>query len=270
MNTRRSRKQLVYVAVGVGSLFAIAFLLFWSTYGDPQARPQSTHEGKPLPGAQSIIASENVNSPFGTIEGQVLFQGEKRKWPRNGRQMSDVVVYLKGNLLGQTGYSTATEQSSKSSNVDASSSEKPVPVVLDQFDMTFVPHVVLMQQGSTIELRNSDSALHNVNGFATLNQPFNVALSPGATTEVVLQQHEFIRVACNFHPKMSAWIAVMPNRFFTRVNDQGQFTLIDIPPGKYNLAGWHENVYTPHVRLRASMDVSVQPGRTTVVKLDFP
>ncbi len=263
MNTRRSRKQLVYVASGAGCLFAIAFLLFWSRNNDHEVRPLPMHEGKPLPNTQSILAPEtvNTNAPFGTIEGQILFQGEQRKWPPNGRQMSDVVVYLKGNLRGRTDHFKATERSS---------SDKPVPAVLDQFDMTFVPHVVMMQQGGMIELRNSDSTLHNVNGFATMNQPFNVALSPGASTDVVLERPEFIRVACNFHPKMSAWIAVMPNRFFTRANDQGQFTLRGIPPGKYKLAGWHENVYPPHVPRRVSMDVNIQPGRTTVVKLNFP
>ncbi len=272
MNTRRRPQQLVYAAAGVGSLLVIAFLLSWFGFGNQQFGPQPTHKGKPLSGSQSILISdnENPNSPFGVIEGQLLFQGEERKWPPNGRGMSDVVVYLKGILPEQTGHSTATEQSSTSSKDEASSSDKPERVVLDQIDMTFVPHVVMMQQGGSIELRNSDSALHNVNGFAKMNQPFNVALSSGAATEFVLQRHEFIRVACNFHPKMSAWIAVMPNRFFTRADEQGRFTLSDIPPGKYQLAGWHENVYPPHVPRRVSMDVTVEPGRKTVVELNFP
>ena len=228
-----------------------------------------TRERGPELRVRSTETQQNTdpNQPPGSIEGQVLFQGEHRKWPPRGGQMTDVVVYLKGNNPGRAPTNKVLPESIE---VDAGADDKAGPAVLDQFDMTFVPHIVMMQQGGTLELRNSDSPLHNVNGIATVNQAFNVALPPGATTRVVLPRHEFIRVICNFHSRMTAWVAVMPNRFFTKTNEQSRFTLNNIPPGEYELAGWHENVYPPYSPHRVSMDVIVQSGQTTVLELDFP
>lgn len=216
--------------------------------------------------------SETGGQLPGTIEGKILFQGKQRDWPPDGRNMSDVVVFLRGNT-------SSSERSLRSLPQKTATSERADPAdsdgdkntaVLDQIDMTFVPHVVLMQQGGVLELRNSDSALHNVNGFASRNQAFNVTITPGSSTTVTLPKHEFIRVTCNFHTRMNAWIAVLPNPHYTRVDEQGQFTLSGIPPGTYELAGWYENVYPPHVPHRVSTNVTVRPRQVTVVELDFP
>lgn len=188
--------------------------------------------------------------------------------------MADVVVFLRGNT-GSSGRSLRTlpPKTATSERTDAADSDidKDMAVaVLDQIDMTFVPHVVLMQQGGVLEMRNSDTALHNVNGFARRNQAFNVTITPGSSTTVTLPKDEFIRVTCNFHTRMNAWVAVLPNRHYTRVDEQGRFTLSDIPSGTYELAGWYENVYPPHVPHRVSTNVTVRPRQVTVVELDFP
>lgn len=202
----------------------------------------------------------------GSIRGRITFRGQKRDRPPDGRLLSDVVVYLKGAELTTRSTIEADDGQSRASKVDE---ERPAKALLDQVDMTFVPHVVLMQKGGTLELGNSDAALHNVNGLAVANKAFNVALSPGSTSEVVLDKPEFIRVVCNFHSRMNAWVAVLPNRYFTRVGDDGWFELTDVPAGTHVLAGWHEDVYPPYKSHRISVEVHVEPDQTAEVNLDF-
>lgn len=268
-NTRR-RLILAATAGGILTVTGLALYRFSQT---GRTVSSDTNPGSTAASNSKVVAvRENSHTEKGTgaIKGTVLFRGRQLNLPPNGRTLTDVVIYLKGSGLSDISSGTAVEQTTDPEVSEAPDTDGPKTAVLDQFDMTFVPHVVTMQKGGTLEIRNSDTALHNVNGLATANQAFNVALSPDTKTDLVLPRAEFIRVICNFHSRMNAWVAVLPNRFFTRVNDDGQFTLTDIPAGTYTLAGWHEDIYPPYTPHQTNMQVSVEPGHTTIVELNFP
>lgn len=262
----------IIIGAAGGLLCAVLLLCFWLSHDSPEPDTvpadaiDFTIDGR----TEEAPGESRAASGFGHVEGKVLFQGQERKWPPNGRELSDVIVYLKGSVIGTKDAAGNSKQAPQSPDAAEKKTTEQATAVLDQFDMTFVPHVVMMRKGGTLELRNSDSTLHNVNGHAKVNQSFNVALSPGGKTEVSLRRPEFFRVVCNFHSRMSAWVAVMPNSFFTRVSDDGRFTLKDVPAGNYSLAGWHEDIYPPYTPKAVSTKIRVEPGKTTVVTLDFP
>ena len=237
---------------------------------------QSTEQSKKQPaGGKSATTAEtsaaaNSSTPAGDqipgrIEGKVLFQGESRQTPVNGRLLTDIVIYLKGNVPEPP--VAATEE--PTADGEKPTAKRP-PVILDQIEMTFVPHVVTMRKGDTLEVHNSDAVLHNAFGHMDRNQPFNINVPPDAKTDLVLDRTEFIRVTCVYHPHMLAWIAVLPNRYYTKVDEQGQFTLPDVPPGEYELAGWYEGVFPPNSSNETSMKVVIKAGKATSVELDFP
>ena len=134
----------------------------------------------------------------------------------------------------------------------------PGPVQVDQQQCVFVPRVVIVPVGGTVEFLNSDRLLHNIRGRATVNRPFNRTQPKGRTIPMVFQKAEVVRVDCDLHPWMRAWVVVAEHPFYTITNDQGEFLLDNVPPGRYTIQLWQEALGT------VTKDVSVADGVTTV------
>ncbi|MEZ6039944.1 MAG: hypothetical protein R3C20_05520 [Planctomycetaceae bacterium] len=200
--------------------------------------------------------SDLVSVEAAAVVGRVTIAGKEPDNNSNALRFSNIVIYIDGRDQLQTG-------------------EEATSVVLDQIEMAFVPHVVTLHVGQSLEIRNSDSSLHNVNGLAKRNPPFNVALTPGASDSISFVRDEFIPVACNMHPRMAAWVAVLPNRFHTRPDARGQFKLPMLPPeesqrdGVRRLLVWLENPYPPNKPHRLSIDIPLKPGYVTDVTLNL-
>lgn len=115
-------------------------------------------------------------------------------------------------------------------------------VTLDQKRCRFEPHVVLIPAGATLEILNSDNTLHNVRTTSKKNPPFNKA-QPKAVKkikQIFNAAPERIKVQCDAHSWMSAWIIVQENPYYAITDAQGQFTLNNVAPGEYTLTYWHE------------------------------
>jgi hypothetical protein len=128
--------------------------------------------------------------------------------------------------------------------------------VLDQRNETFVPPVLAVTVGSTVDFPNSDRVYHNV---FSLSKPrrFDLGRYPrGQSRSVVFDKPGVVRVFCEIHSHMSAYILVFAHRFFAVTDDSGRYRLDGIPPGVYTLALWWDG----EVRLRR--DVRVEPAAT--------
>lgn len=114
-------------------------------------------------------------------------------------------------------------------------------VVVDQRDKTFLPHVTVITQGTTVSFPNNDTVLHNV--FAYYNaKKFDLGVYPrGASKRVTFDNPGVVALLCNVHSDMSAYICVVNTPYYTITDDQGRFRLHDIPPGSYTLHAWHES-----------------------------
>ncbi len=116
------------------------------------------------------------------------------------------------------------------------------PAQIDQKQCVFVPRVVLVPAGGTVEFLNSDRLLHNLKSFSKANSPFNKAHPKARTISVAFKGPEIIRIECDLHSWMRAWVVVADHPFYAVTNEQGAFALDNIPAGKYILRVWQESL----------------------------
>jgi hypothetical protein len=115
-------------------------------------------------------------------------------------------------------------------------------VVLDNDHCVFVSHVTAVGLTNRVAIRNSDPILHNTHGFLGTPTVFNVALpTRGQMIEVTkyLKKPGVVRVLCDAHPHMSAWVIVHDSPYFAVTDGKGVFRITDVPPGTYKITMWH-------------------------------
>ncbi len=133
---------------------------------------------------------------------------------------------------------------------------------IDQRRCVFVPRVLIVPPGSTVEILNSDGILHNFHTLSTLNPRLNLG-QPGRARplRVTFQHPEIIPVKCDLHGEgvMRAWIVVASHPYYALTDDEGRFRLPDVPQGPHTLGVWHEVLGTRRVPVTvgASGDVTV-------------
>ena len=116
------------------------------------------------------------------------------------------------------------------------------PAKMDQKQCSFIPRVVVVPVGGTVEFLNSDRLLHNVRSVGKENPPFNRAQPHGRAISFVFKQPEILRVDCDLHSWMRGWVVVAEHPFYAVTNDQGEFILENVPRGKYTMQVWQESL----------------------------
>ncbi len=128
--------------------------------------------------------------------------------------------------------------------------------VMDQKGLAFSPHVMAVQQGTTVEFLNSDSVQHNVfwpsiSGNKKLSH--NMGTWPqGEKRPFKFDNPGVVPLLCNVHPEMSGYIIVSPTPYFAETDASGNYKIENVPDGKYNVVAWHEGAKTQ----TKSVDVS--------------
>ena len=123
---------------------------------------------------------------------------------------------------------------------------KPLPVpeqnpAIDQTGCRYEPHVLLVPAGATVDIKNSDNILHNIHTYSTKNPAFNMAQPKfQKVIQKTFDQPETIKVTCDVHAWMSAWVVVQEHGYYAVTDATGLARLKDVPPGKYDLKIWHE------------------------------
>ncbi len=141
------------------------------------------------------------------------------------------------------------------------------PLVLDQKAEAFVPHVLVVPVGGTVELRNSDSEMHNIHSSSVKNPAFNEGMAAGGNSLFKkFDQVEVVRLGCNVHKEMGAWIVVRDNPYYALTDKDGRFNITGIPPGTYKLSLWHEDL-DKEQRSSLTTEVTVEPD--TTLEVDF-
>ena len=120
--------------------------------------------------------------------------------------------------------------------------ETPAPgrAVLDQRNETFVPYVLAVTVGSTVDFPNSDVTFHNVFSLSK-TRAFDLGrYSRGKSKAVRFDRPGVVQVFCDIHSHMSAFILVFAHRYFAVTDRSGGYAIPGVPPGTYVLAVWHE------------------------------
>jgi len=211
-------------------------------------------------------------APAGTITGTVRAQGAEpatggaggdayasRRYKFVERldydQLRDFVVYIDQRFPGGT--FTPPEQ----------------PAVIRQKDASFVPHVLPILAGTTVEWPNMDEIYHNVFCMAE-TKPFNLGLysSDQPPRRVVFDKPGQADVFCSIHTKMHCIVLVLTNPWFAVVDDKGRYVIRNVPAGTYPLHAWHERVpgQTREITVPAEGEVSADfilgPGNLPKIK----
>ena len=117
------------------------------------------------------------------------------------------------------------------------------PPQIDQNECVFIPRVVVVPVGGTVEFLNSDRLLHNIRSKNIKhNRSFNRTQPRGRTIPITFTKSEIIQVGCDLHPWMRSWVIVDDHPYYTITGDNGEFTLPNVPPGRYVLKVWHETL----------------------------
>jgi plastocyanin len=120
--------------------------------------------------------------------------------------------------------------------------------VMDQKGLMFQPHIMVVQQGTTVEFLNSDSVAHNVfwisiGGNKKLGH--NLGTWPkGEKRSFKFDTSGVVPMFCNVHPEMSAYIVVVPTPYFATSDQAGSYKIENVPDGSYTVTAWHEGAKT--------------------------
>lgn len=142
------------------------------------------------------------------------------------------------------------------------------PVTMDQKNLKFAPHVLVILKGTTVNFLNSDPVGHNVfwpsiSGNKKLAH--NLGTWPqGQEKSFTFNDPGVASLLCNVHPEMSGYVVVVATPYFAVTNKDGDFEIKDVPPGKYTLTTWSEEgkPVTQAVEVGAgAVNVSIQVRR---------
>jgi plastocyanin len=112
--------------------------------------------------------------------------------------------------------------------------------VMDQHNETFVPHVLAITTGTTVDFPNSDRVYHNVFSLSKTKSFDLGRYAAGHARAVVFDRPGIVRVFCDIHSHMNAFILVFSHPFFALTDNEGRYHIDNVPPGTYNVIAWNE------------------------------
>jgi hypothetical protein len=214
----------------------------------PPAEAKPAHGASPIqaPGAQGDAPA--VPAGRGEVRGAVTFTGAVPAAadvpPSNdpaceGMSTKDMSVVVKDGKLANVLVRVR-------GNVPGAPPAPATPVTVDQSKCTYVPRVQGAVTGQPVAFKNSDGTLHNVRGLVGTKAAFNIAQPPsGAPVQKpVPADAEVLKLKCDVHPWMTAFVVTNPNPYFTTTGADGAFSLQGLPPGTYTVEAWHESLGT--------------------------
>ncbi|MCP4253221.1 MAG: hypothetical protein GY775_07400 [Candidatus Scalindua sp.] len=198
-----------------------------------KAQTQTEKLQTAISGLKTEIRSDvKVENP-GTITGKVKCS--------RVRHSGNTVVYIE--KVGDNKYDAPVEHG-----------------IVDQMNLVFIPHVIAVQKGTTVEFPNNDEVRHNVFSPPDCCNQFNLGTyAIGASKPVIFNESCEVPLLCNVHAEMSAYVVVLDNPYFAVTAKDGSFAINNVPPGTYNLKTWHEKLRSEE------QDVTVEGGKTTEI-----
>ncbi|HTT21191.1 MAG TPA: carboxypeptidase regulatory-like domain-containing protein [Candidatus Sulfotelmatobacter sp.] len=147
---------------------------------------------------------------------------------------------IKGKVSGVSGESVIYLEA-------ASGRTFPAPTAhatMDQKGLLFQPHILVVQQGTTVEFQNSDTVAHNV-AWSSVGGNKKLAHNMGTWPKGEMRSFKFdnpgaIPLMCYVHPEMSAYVLVSPTPYFATTDKSGEYRIDNVSDGSYTVTAWNE------------------------------
>ena len=284
MAMRTHREPILGTLVLVGSIFASSPLAVGDAAAQPAADPRVKYLYKAVPctpcpcecpdSRAREAAPAPVAPPPSQAEPEVAatpVQAPTRPNPAPAAAPPRQVEQARGRLGGSVTVQARTgKEKSDRSDVVVYLEQVPrkyqalkKPRAMAQRDKAFVPKLIAVTKGSTVDFPNEDKFFHNVFSLSEGNT-FDLGLyRSGESKPMVFEKTGVVDVYCNIHPNMWAQILVLDNPFYTNSNSDGTFELTKIPPGTYSVAAWVSGGSAP-----IRQQVKVEPGKRVEVKFE--
>ena len=256
----------------LGATAVASLLLVGCGGGGEEAAPAADAGGE---AAAPADAGQQATGPTGSaaVSGTVTFTGERPPLqpismdadPACAEMHAGEEVYPDMLVLGDDANTMGNIFVKVTNPPEGDYPAPSEPVVIDQQGCMYHPHVAAVMAGQPLQFKNSDGILHNVHLLPDANREQNIAM-PGSMTEtnVTLNQPEsMFGVKCDVHPWMQAFVAVMDHPFFAVTDEDGQFTIENLPAGTYEIEAWHERLGTQ------TAQVTVADGETVTHDFEF-
>jgi len=217
--------------------------------------------------AQSAVAQSNT----GTIKGHVRLTGKLPGNPIIRMGMDPMCSKMNAGKRVVQQYVVATIDGSLANvfvRLKGNVPQTPVPsqaVIIDQQACVYTPRVVGARVGQTVQVKNSDMLLHNVDASSGKGNGFNIAQPrAGLVYEFKPKTEEvMLHLKCDVHNWMNAYVGIVTNPYFAVSNTMGTFEIDRVPPGTYTLEAWHERFGL------VSKPVTVKAGAVTTLDFDY-
>lgn len=219
--------------------------------------------------SSALVALAVPPAGSGAISGKVTYTGTPPKMKpidmskeptcakeHNPPEMTQNVVTGPGNALQYV-------------VVFISAGEQPSPpptqaVRYDQKGCMYIPHVLPMQAGQPLQIYTDDPFAHNIHPLPKANPEWNKSQPAGAAPiDTKWDKPEFIPVKCNIHPWMHGWFIVLNTSHYAVTDNNGDFSVRGLAPGKYTVTAWQEQYGTQ------SQEVTLSGSETKTIDFVF-
>ncbi len=215
---------------------------------------------------QSISVMEG-----GTISGKVTYSGKVEAPKKITPTVDKAVCGTHGSILSED---LIVDKPGGMKNVVVTltniTAGKPMlpsgDAFLVQEGCRYAPHVLVVPVGQKLKILNSDGIIHNVHSHSLKNPPINLA-QPGSVKEMEVKPFaipELIKLTCDVHGWMSAYIWVTEHPYAVVTKEDGSYEIPDIPEGKYQIKFWHETLG------ELTREVEVAKEKTTELNVVYP
>ena len=235
---------MIFRSIGV-SLIVLLTLGNPAEGADPDKKPARVSgkilfEGAVLPETAKLKTNENIDYCGETVPSDRLLID------RNSKGIKNAVVLL----------SPRQEESHPSSKKG-----EAIHALLN-FHCRFAPHVLVMKKGESLFIKNGDPLLHSNHLYKGTKSLFNLAVTPGSEPiQKAINEERELRLKCDIHDFMEAFILVDPAPWSLITDDKGAFNFGEVPPGPYRFSVWHETFD------RLVVDLTLKPGEERYLPL---
>jgi plastocyanin len=234
---------MVATVVAGAAASAVAGQKSQASYGETSPKRPEGRVGGPALQAGAIRGRLDIRRVARPAERRPEVAEPGSSGPRELPEMRRGVVYL------ETAPRGAFEE------------REPGRAVLDQRNETFVPHVLAVMVGTVVEFPNSDKTFHNVFSLSKAKKFDLGRYAVGHSKSVRFDRPGVVRVFCDIHSHMNAFVLVFSHPFFDVTDTEGRFRLDSVPAGTYTVVAWYEG------EPRASRPVTVPPGAVVDLEL---